>query len=153
MWSWCGQVSGWTEEMLQEDYLELMTTLENDYPGVMFIYMTGHLDGTGVEGNLIQRNEQIRRYCRADGKILFDFADIESYDPDGAYYLDKAADDNCDYRDPDSGASRNWADEWCAANDGACASCSCAHSKCLNCQLKGRAFWWMMARMAGWSGD
>jgi len=28
----------------------------------------------------------------------------------------------------------------------------CAHSQALNCVLKGRAFWWMMARLAGWNG-
>jgi len=29
---------------------------------------------------------------------------------------------------------------------------SCAHSHRLNCVLKARAFWWMMARLAGWDG-
>jgi len=45
-------------------------------------------------------------------------------------------------------------DEWSAAHpdDPLCADCSCAHSQPLNCNLKGRAFWWMMARLAGWSG-
>jgi hypothetical protein len=152
VWSWCGQVSGRSEEVLRRDYLELMTSLEREYPDVLFVYMTGHLDGTGSEGNLHKRNEQIRDYCRENDKILFDFADIESFDPDGAPYLDLGANDNCDYRDPDTGAGRNWADEWCAAHPGTCASCSCAHSKCLNCQLKGSAFWWLLARMAGWPG-
>jgi hypothetical protein len=27
----------------------------------------------------------------------------------------------------------------------------CAHSHCFNCYLKGKAFWWLLARMAGWS--
>ncbi len=147
MWSWCGQVSSATEEDINT-YLDLMNELEQDYPGVTFIYMTGHLDGTGVDGNLHQRNEQIRAYVRANDKILFDFADIESYDPDGNYYLDRGASDTCDY---DGG---NWATEWCAANPDSplCETCSCAHSEALNCNLKARAFWWMMVRLAGWSG-
>ena len=37
-----------------------MNQLENEYPNMRFIYMTGHLDGTGSSGNLHQRNEQIR---------------------------------------------------------------------------------------------
>ena len=111
--------------------------------------MTGHLTGTGEEGNLNQRNNQIRAHCIANNSVLFDFADIESYDPDGdTNFMELNANDNCDYN------GGNWADEWCAANPGGdlCAACSCAHSKPLNCNLKGRAFWWMMARLAGWNG-
>ena len=154
MWSWCGQVSARSEETLRRDYLELMTALEEEYPEVLFVYMTGHLDGTGVDGNLNVRNEQIRAHCLNNEKILLDFADIESYDPDGNYFLDKGANDNCDYTDPEGGGQRNWALEWCAAHPGECPpdGCFCAHSRCLNCILKGRAFWWMAARMAGWPG-
>jgi uncharacterized repeat protein (TIGR01451 family) len=146
VWSWCGQAD--TSEGNIDLYLNLMNDLEHGYPGVTFVYMTGHLNGTGETGNLHQRNEQIRNYCRANNKVLFDFADIESYDPNGDYFLDRGADDQCNY---DSG---NWADEWCAENPGSplCDSCDCAHSRSLNCNLKGRAFWWMMARLAGWSG-
>ena len=151
MWSWCGQADT-TEENMQI-YLDLMTQLEIDYPDVTFIYMTGHLNGTGEEGNLNQRNNQIRAHCMEQGKnrILFDFADIESYDPDGNYFLDLGANDGCYYWI--DGVRYNWADEWCAANPGKCEACDCAHSHCLNCQLKGRAFWWMMARLAGWNPD
>ncbi len=146
MWSWCGGVSDNTEEGINI-YLNAMAELENDYPGVQFIYMTGHLDGSGEGGNLHIRNNQIRDFCVAHNKILFDFADIESYDPDGEYFLDRGADDNCNY---DGG---NWAQEWCAEHPDSdlCWDCDCAHSQPLNCNLKGRAFWWMMARMAGWT--
>jgi len=147
VWSWCGQAN--TTEVNINTYLNLMNGLEQEFPNVTFVYMTGHLNGTGEAGNLNARNNQIRDYCIANNKVLFDFADIESYDPDGNYFLDLDAEDDCDY---DGG---NWADQWCAANAGdpLCASCSsCAHSRCLNCNLKGRAFWWMMARIAGWEG-
>ena len=60
-----------------------MTALENEYWGVKFVYMTSHLDGCGANGNLNLRNNQIRQYCQTNNKILYDFADIESYDPDG----------------------------------------------------------------------
>ena len=149
IWSWCGQVSSASEDNINT-YLSLMNELEEDYPHVIFIYMTGHLDGTGEEGNLNIRNDQIRDFCKRNNKILFDFADIESYDPDGNYFLDKRANDGCYYRE--NGVRKNWANEWCAAHPGSelCASCSCAHSKPLNCNMKARAFWWMMARLAGW---
>ncbi len=151
VWSWCGQVSSATFANIQT-YLSLMDGLEQDYPNVTFVYMTGHLDGGGVEGNLNVRNEQIRRFCRNHNKILFDFADIESYDPDGDEFLSLYADDYCSYSC--GSGTCNWADQWCAAHgsDPLCDSCSCAHSRPLNCNLKARAFWWMLARIAGWPG-
>ena len=77
LWSWCGQVSNATKEDI-DTYLKLMDALEKEYPEIIFIYMTGHLDGTGERGNLSMRNSQIRDFCRTNNKILYDFADIES---------------------------------------------------------------------------
>lgn len=147
IWSWCGQVSSASEEDINT-YLHLMDQLEREFPGVVFVYMTGHLDGSGVYGNLNLRNNQIRDFCKRNKKILFDFADIESYDPEGNSYLDKNANDNCDYRE--NGMRKNWANEWCESNPGECSQYPCAHSKSLNCDLKAKAFWWMLARIAGW---
>jgi hypothetical protein len=137
MWSWCGGVSDNTSAGINA-YLDATNQLENDYPDVVFVYMTGHLDGTGPDRNLYARNNQIRDYCRSNGKVLFDFADIESYDPDGNYHA--WGSDWCE-----------WCDTWCASH--ACPGCDdCAHSVCFNCYQKGKAFWWMMARIAGWDG-
>ena len=96
IWSWCGQVSDASEADINT-YLNLMDTLEMDFPDVKFVYMTGHLDGSGLTGNLHLRNEQIRNYCRENKKILYDFADIECYNPDGTYFGDKRPNDACDY--------------------------------------------------------
>jgi hypothetical protein len=152
MWSWCGQVSRASEEDIAT-YLDLMSGLEKEFPKVTFIYMTGHLDGSGVNGNLNLRNSQIREFCRKNGKVLFDFADIESFDPDGkTNYMELGARDSCDYKG--NGGRKNWADEWLAANPDheIALPGSAAHSRPLNGALKGRAFWWMMARLAGWDG-
>jgi hypothetical protein len=152
MWSWCGQVSNASAADINT-YLTLMDGLEDDYPNVTFVYMTGHLNGTGSAGNTHLRNEQIRAFCRDNNKILFDFADIESYDPDGTCYLDLGGDDGLYYN------GGNWGDQWVAANPShewtrLTNSCgSCAHSMPLNCILKGNAAWWLMARIAGWNGS
>ncbi len=151
MWSWCGQAD--TSEANMQIYLDLMSGLVADYPDVTFIHMTGHLNGSGEEGNLHARNNQIRDHVIATCGVLFDFANIESYNPDGYYFLDLYANDNCDYWIDSVG--HNWADEWCDAHPGdeLCDTCSCAHSKPLNCNLKARAFWWMITTLAGWPGD
>ena len=150
VWSWCGQVSTATPADI-DTYLGLMSSLEQDYPSVKFVYMTGHLDGTGEGGNLHQRNEQIRAYCTANNKLLFDFADIESYNPDGLGFLGKDANDNCDYDSDGNGSlDRNWATEWQAAHPNEWYSCSAAHSQPLNGNLKAYAAWWLWARLGGW---
>lgn len=138
VWSWCGQVSYISSSEIN-DYLSAMNQLEQDYPNVIFIYMTGHTDGSGESGTLNINNQIIRDYAEANNKILFDFADIESWDPDGNYYPDTS--DDC-----------GWCTTWCASHT--CEDCGdCAHSHCFNCYQKGKAFWWMMARMAGWDGN
>ncbi|MGC9396208.1 MAG: hypothetical protein ACP5J4_15300 [Anaerolineae bacterium] len=155
IWSWCGQASDRTAQQMIDTYLAPMTQLELDYPGVTFVYMTGHSDGTGEEGNLHLRNQQIREYCIANNKVLYDFYDIELYDPDGNYYGDKAVNDNCDYdSNGDGSRDKNWALDWQEAHtpDVDWYSCSCAHSQSLNCNQKAYAVWSLWARLAGWDG-
>ena len=152
IWSWCGQVSSATEADIST-YLNLMSGLESDYPDVKFIYMTGHLDGTGLTGNLHLRNEQIRKYCRDNERILFDFADIECYNPDGTYFGDKKPSDACAYdTNGDGTLDGNWAVEWqnSHAQGVDWYSCSSAHSEPLNANQKAYAAWWLWARLAGW---
>lgn len=147
MWSWCGQAD--TSEANINTYLTLMNQLELDYPNVKFVYMTGHLVGTGVSGNLNQRNEQIRAYCRTNNKILFDFADIESYDPDGLVnYMALNADDGCNYN------GDNWATAWQNTHTVGTDwyQCGAAHTQPLNANMKAYAAWWMWARLGGWDG-
>lgn len=154
MWSWCGQVSSASESDINT-YLNLMDGLEKDFPEVKFVYMTGHLDGSWLTGNLHVRNEQIRSFCRNNKKILFDFADIESYNPDGVYFGAKKPNDACDYdTDGDGSYDGNWAVEW--QNTHSMGSdwynCSAAHSQPVNANMKAYAAWWLWARIAGWDG-
>jgi hypothetical protein len=164
IWSWCWQVAGKTEKTMITEYLEPMSKFERMYPGITFIYMTGHLNGTGLKGNLHLRNEQIRTYCKINNKWLYDFADIETYDPDGKYYGDQLPTDGCNYdynkdgKTNEKGApaepingDRNWATDWQIKNPEKWYKCFSPHTKPLNANLKAYAAWWLWARLAGWS--
>jgi hypothetical protein len=155
IWSWCGQVSTSTEADITA-YLNLMSGLEKDFKNVKFVYMTGHLDGTGLTGNLHLRNEQIRNYCKTNNKILFDFADIECYNPDGVYFGAKKPNDACDYDNDGNGSlESNWAIQWQNTHTQGkdWYNCSSAHSQPLNANQKAYAAWWLWARIAGWDGN
>ena len=147
IWSWCGQASGRTEQQMIDTYLSPMSQLESDYPNVTFVYMTGHADGSGESGNLHLRNQQIRNYCITNNKVLFDFYDIECYDPDGNYFGDKNVSDDCSY------TGGNWATEWQNSyTEGVdWYNCSSAHSEPLNANRKAYAAWWLWACLAGWN--
>ncbi|MBN1214323.1 MAG: hypothetical protein JXA99_02665 [Candidatus Lokiarchaeota archaeon] len=161
IWSWCSLT---TNNDSINEYLTSMNQLEIDYPSIKFVYMTGHLNGGGEEGDVYYYNQMIRNYCIANNKILYDFADIESYDPDNNYFRNLYALDNCTY-DSDGDniiefSDANWALDWQSShngvdiytNGGEWFDCGAAHSFPLNANMKGYGAWYLFAILAGWEG-
>jgi hypothetical protein len=163
MASWCGQIGyGSTTEDDINHYLEVISQLEVEYPGVVFVYMTGHADGGGLLGQVHRYNQIIRDYCVENDKWLYDFYDIECYDPDGEYYGDRYVTDDCNYDANNSGGTTdnggdpgtptegdgNWALEWQDAHPGQWWDCSSAHSYPINANQKAKAVWQLWCAIA-----
>jgi hypothetical protein len=136
LWSWCTQLNSYDTAGTQE-YLDAMTALETANLGLTFVYMTSNAQADGSSGyNRWQNNEMVRQYCLDNDKILFDFADLDawsggvqhtySYDPgDGAVDVPL---EHPDFNGNEAG-----------------------HTTYTSCEQKGRAFWWLVAMLAGWN--
>jgi hypothetical protein len=147
MFSWCGEMSSLSKAEVQR-YLDTLNALESEFPGMRFIYMTGHAEYVDQwsGGDLDRNNRMVRQYVLAHNKVLFDFYDIDTHDPSGKYHLN--ASDAC-----------TWCASWCSKHLADCKGLEvsewpgeCAHSHPFDCSMKAKAFWWMMARLAGWDG-
>jgi len=150
IWAWNRDLGNIQRPDFQR-YLKQMAELEKRFPDVKFVYMTGPLDGAGENSELHRRNEMIRKFCRENGKILFDFADIESFSPTGkTNYFKLGATPDCYYTA--KGKQHNWAVEWTQRHPEVQPELpdKAPQTHPLNASLKARAFWWMMACMAGW---
>ncbi len=174
MWSWCGQVSGAPLDTILNYYLANMNQLEIDYPQVQFVYMTGHLDRDDPWSRLRENNDTIRAFCIRGDKILYDFADIEAYDPDGRCYRELHPTDGCCFDANGDGETQyfdstlaptqdrefpilpdsNWALVWQGSHTEGVDwyNCRPMHTWPLNANLKAYAAWNLFARLAGWDG-
>ena len=112
-----------------EYFRSRMEKLEADYPGKTFVWWTIPLTRDGQPGTDVF-NAQMRSYCAANGKVLFDIADIECHEADGTKLVNAGGSEiiSVDYTKE-------------------------IHAGHLNPVGRVRvasAFWHLMARIAGW---
>ena len=108
-------------------YRDRMLQIETAYPSKRFVWWTMPIE-TSSNAARQSFNDQVRVYARANGKVLFDIADIEAYNAAGQ----KRTDTN--------GREIMWP-EW--TSDG-------GHLSSAGAQRVASAWWWLMARLGGW---
>ena len=149
IWSWCGQMTWkYSGGTLSNEYLLPMAQFERDYPNVTFVYMTGHVD-IWDDANNKAACEVIRAWCATNNRVLYDFNDIEHYNPDGTYF--EFVGDDCAVFDGAGGSQiGNWAVAWQTSHvqNVDWYECNSAHSEPLNANLKAYAVWALWCQLA-----
>jgi len=115
-------------EQLFAHYRDSMERLQKEYPKLRLVWWTAPL----TRSDNAQRNAYnrlVRAYAAANGKPLYDIADIESHDPQGAETLDQDG--------PVLYAGYT--------QDG-------GHLTAEGQLRAARAWWWLSARLSGWTG-
>lgn len=130
-----------------------LEAFEAQWPDKAFIYWTSSLS-RGIGSDVSQSfNEQMRNYAISNEKILFDVAAILSHDPDGNPCYDNR--DGVPYSFGNN--SENWPDDWrnipaicphytTETDGGHLGNVSAGKIRVA------KAFWVLMARIAGWEG-
>ncbi len=136
LWSWCTQVNYYDTSQIQ-DYLDTMSALESANPDVTFVYMTGNAQAGDSDGyNRWVNNEMIRDYCTTNSKVLFDFADLDAWsggDQNTYEYTEGSTTYNVPIEHEDFNGDE------------------AGHTTYTSCEQKGKAFWWLVASLAGWN--
>lgn len=135
-WAWSSEIAQQSEADIQR-YLDTIGALEREFPKVTFIYMTGPADDAYNAKNRAARNQQIRAHCQAHGKVLFDFEDLEVW-----YGAER-------HTAPADGAEVPMQHPRYSVKTPGNTESNWTHTTQESCEVKARAFWWMMAKLRG----
>jgi len=109
-------------------YRDALLGLEATAPSKRFVWWTIPIETSGDTARQAF-NDQVRAYAAANGRLLFDIADIESHDAAGV-------------KRTDTSGRELLRDEW--TSDG-------GHLNGAGSVRVARALWWLMARIGGWN--
>lgn len=157
VWLWCSVDIGRENRCYNEDntlitfnderrdtYFSSLITLGQNYPQTKIVYVTSVTDvAADHNGERVTRyNDDIRNEAKRVGGILFDQAAMENWNLDNTEQRIDTWDGHTLYLrhsdyDENSGANTFDGD----------------HTNDALCLRKAKAFWWLMARIAGWDGN
>ncbi|PRY97775.1 hypothetical protein BY457_11156 [Marinilabilia salmonicolor] len=171
MWSWC-DIAG---HDVSGNYLPGMTSLISEYGeggskigtaegqrqnAVFFIFMTGHANANNNigDGKPANQAELINNYCLENEQYCLDYYSIDSHDMEGNYWED-ASDDGYstrydgnfykDWQNSHSVGAGYWENKEAPDGDVMYGAHNTQH---ITANRKAIAFWWILARLAGWDG-
>lgn len=139
LWAWCTELNRKPQQQMKA-YFNGMRALEAKYPQVRFVYMTGnaqawsghHTYNSDSEGhNRYLDNELIRKFCADSNRVLYDFGDIDAWyhgERATSVYEGKVFPREHDRYNIEEAGHTSWE----------------------NCEHKAKAFWYLMAVLAGW---
>lgn len=172
MWSWCN-IAG---HNVSGNYLPGMQLLINEYGEggskigtgenqrsipVTFIFMTGHANANnnlGV-GNPKEQADTIIGYCKAKGYFCLDYYGIDTHCMNDNYWEDAGDDGNSaeyggnfylDYQNTHAESVHYYENK---SAPGGSVTYGAHNSQHITANRKAFAMWYILARIAGWSGE
>jgi hypothetical protein len=128
---------------------EYIAHIEDNGYSTVAVFTTGPVDGYSGENGYQRhlKHEYIRQHVYANQRVLFDYADILSYNNAGQIYTTSWNGNTYPMIHPDNmmDYDANWA-PIPHVEDG-------DHIGKVGAMRLGKAQWWMLARLAGWDGN
>jgi hypothetical protein len=172
MWSWC-DIEG---HDVEGTYLPGMAELISEYgkggskigsqegkreKSVHFIFMTGHANKNNNTGKKRPKSqaELINAFCEENQQFCLDYYSIDTHDMEGNYWEDAGDDGDsdsyggnfyADWQDNHQVDVHYWEN---LVSPGGEVAFGAHNSQHITANRKAMAFWWILARLAGWDGE